>query len=393
MRAATGEVRLEGEAADVQAIYRGVVIASRCLQAGQRFLVGAGAEVDAPLPLAALPGPVHALVSAGGHELLVTPTEGMSVHRTGPSVQLTCGEVLFLVAPTEPPQRLPRPALLEPRKEGPAFAAAAALLVLGALLAALPPGRETLSLDPDPRSDRRVTYQIVPPVPVLPSGASRGGQAGPQSPSQPKARPARRQGPSAPGGGLLGVLKGFTGKSGLWSTADGVDEASVLDGLQDGSGPALGGLEQIGTGSGGPLGTIGTGQMTTACQGDCRGLDHARLGGRRALKVPSFPAGEVKVRGGMDREIVRRVVRNHLNEVRYCYERALPGRPSLAGRVVATFTILPTGRVASSVIGESTLKDAAVEGCIAASVRRWEFPRTEGLVIVSYPFALITGGE
>src|SRR6478609_9903326 len=56
------------------------------------------------------------------------------------------------------------------------------------------------------------------------------------------------------------------------------------------------------------------------------------------------------VHGTLDREIVRRVVRQHLNEVRYCYEQALARKPALSGRVVAHFSITPGGTVLASAL-------------------------------------------
>ena len=61
------------------------------------------------------------------------------------------------------------------------------------------------------------------------------------------------------------------------------------------------------------------------------------------------------MRGTLDKEIIRRTVRRHLNEVKYCYEKALATRPSLAGRIVTQFTIAPTGRVLAAVIQSSSL--------------------------------------
>jgi len=100
------------------------------------------------------------------------------------------------------------------------------------------------------------------------------------------------------------------------------------------------------------------------------------------------------VRGSLNREIIRRIVRRHINELRFCYERELQARPDLSGRVVIQFTIAATGQVVASVVQQSTLRHAAVEGCIALAVRRWLFPRPSdgGIVIVSYPFVLSAVG-
>jgi len=100
------------------------------------------------------------------------------------------------------------------------------------------------------------------------------------------------------------------------------------------------------------------------------------------------------LRGSLDKEIVRRVVRQHLNEVRFCYEQALVRRPALAGRIVAQFTIAPTGRVLASALQSSSLGETTVDACIVAATRRWEFPRPAGggIVVVSYPFQLSPAG-
>ena len=104
--------------------------------------------------------------------------------------------------------------------------------------------------------------------------------------------------------------------------------------------------------------------------------------------------GIASVRGTLDKEIVRRIIRRHINEVKYCYELGLARRRALDGRVVVQFTIASSGQVIASVLGSSTLGDAKVESCVVQTVRRWEFPRPlgGGLVIVSYPFVLSPAG-
>jgi TonB family protein len=128
--------------------------------------------------------------------------------------------------------------------------------------------------------------------------------------------------------------------------------------------------------------TIGAGDRRSGPGG--YGDRVADLGPRKAhaLELSILP---VVVRGGLDKEIVRRVVRAHLNEVRYCYEEALPRQPTLAGRVVAQFTIAPTGRVLVSVLQTSSLGSPAVEACIVAATRRWQFPQPQGVVSSLFP--------
>jgi TonB family protein len=96
------------------------------------------------------------------------------------------------------------------------------------------------------------------------------------------------------------------------------------------------------------------------------------------------------VRGSLSREVIRRVIRRHINEVRFCYEQELTARPDLAGRVTVSFIIAATGAVQTASVASSTLSNARVEQCIVTAVRRWTFPAPDGggIVGVNYPFVL-----
>lgn len=87
----------------------------------------------------------------------------------------------------------------------------------------------------------------------------------------------------------------------------------------------------------------------------------------------------------IDRAHIRAVVRAHVPEVRACYEAGLARDPSLAGKLVLSFTIGTTGRVIASSIASSELADAAVGECIAAAALRWEF-YPGALAEIRYPF-------
>ena len=117
--------------------------------------------------------------------------------------------------------------------------------------------------------------------------------------------------------------------------------------------------------------------------------------GTRTPRGPDILTGIASVRGSLDKEIIRRTVRRHLNEVRYCYDNALAAHPALSGRLVVQFTIAPTGRVLAALLSSSTLGNAAVESCVVAAVRRWEFPEPQGggLASVTYPFQLSPAGQ
>jgi hypothetical protein len=99
------------------------------------------------------------------------------------------------------------------------------------------------------------------------------------------------------------------------------------------------------------------------------------------------------VSGDIDKEVIRRIVRQHLNEVRSCYNQALSRNPNLEGRVVVQFTITDVGSVPKAIVQENATKDSSVARCIADAVERWTFPRggKSGIALVSYPFMLSRG--
>lgn len=144
----------------------------------------------------------------------------------------------------------------------------------------------------------------------------------------------------------------------------------------------------LGTRDGGGLGALGLGGGS----GYGNGAGGFR-GGRGDGNLPQIRTGDADVRGSLSREVIRRVIQRHIGEVRFCYERALQDRPTLAGRVNVQFVISPTGAVQTASIADSDLNAPAVDACIANAVRRWTFPAPEGggIVVVTYPFTLQSG--
>ncbi|HUT78727.1 MAG TPA: AgmX/PglI C-terminal domain-containing protein, partial [Polyangia bacterium] len=101
------------------------------------------------------------------------------------------------------------------------------------------------------------------------------------------------------------------------------------------------------------------------------------------------------VSGTIPKDAIRRIVQRHMNEMKFCYERALAGRPDLEGRISVKFVITGSGGVQTAVIENSSVGNAAMEQCVVGAVRRWTFPKPAdgGVVIVSYPFAFTSSGN
>ena len=97
--------------------------------------------------------------------------------------------------------------------------------------------------------------------------------------------------------------------------------------------------------------------------------------------------------GSLDKDVVRAVILSHFPEVRTCYETELSSKAGLEGRIACQFTIAANGKVITSVLQSSTMKNEKVEDCVLREIRKWEFPKPlgVGIVIVSYPFTFIAG--
>ncbi len=152
--------------------------------------------------------------------------------------------------------------------------------------------------------------------------------------------------------------------------------------------------------AGGPPGTVGIAAIETPGRDPGFGSD-APIGPRRRrdLGFPGAPGrdrvapvdlGPPVVCCGMAPELIRRVIEDNKNQVRFCYERELQAHQDLAGRVALRWTIGPDGRVTAARVTESTLGNARVERCIVERVKTWRFPEPPGggTVDVNYPFVL-----
>ena len=218
---------------------------------------------------------------------------------------------------------------------------------------------------------------------------------------------------SARQNGILGIMEQqsghFLASPYGGSFAVGNDDHDVWGGAKTDEVISVGGLGLVGTGRGGGgvgEGTIGVGEGTIGLGsrgligkggGGGTGAGYGRGSGAgfggRGQRVPTVRQAKARVRGGLDRDIVRRIQRAHINEVRHCYNQGLNRNPNLKGRVSISYTITPNGKVGESRIDSSTLKDAAVSSCIQRATRRWRFPKPRGggNVRVTMPWELTPG--
>ena len=348
--------------------------------------------------------------------------------------RVDCGEVVFVLGRTSKPQKLARPWLNWRWAEQKYTAVSAAALGLFLLVAmTLPPDTHSLSFEDLGWTSIKLPAVSIPPVekdvpewlqkqPTAnnegkaaagdlgqmgnPKSQKTNGQAAWKGPKD-NPRPAMSKEEAiqrAANSGILGILnqrdqaiRSILGND----MAMGKDPESVLAGLvgttiADSSG--RGGLGSTGTGAGGGgtgehsiglgnldrLGTLGHGVDGSGKYGTTVGL---LMRSKRQI-VPEVIPGRADVRGSLDKEIIRRIVRLHMNEVKYCYEQELTTHAGLGGRISVQFAIGLNGQVFSSVLQSSSMGSPRVESCVVNAVRRWDFPKPSGggMAIVVYPF-------
>jgi outer membrane biosynthesis protein TonB len=174
---------------------------------------------------------------------------------------------------------------------------------------------------------------------------------------------------------------------------------NALGGLKGGAGMGdahgVGGLGSRGTGPGGGGTGLGIGGLGTKGSGRGRGgYGDLDLGGRGKGETRIVP-GRTIVQGSLSKDIIAKIVRQHQNEIKYCYEQELNKNPNLYGKVSVAFTIDGTGDVSDATVNETTMNNPNVENCMSVHIRRWKFPEPKGggQVFVTYPWLFKASGS
>lgn len=179
----------------------------------------------------------------------------------------------------------------------------------------------------------------------------------------------------------------------------GIGINNALGGLQGGAGvgdaQGVGGLGSRGAGSGGGGNGLGLGGLGTRGGGrGAGGYGSIDLGGKGKGTTRIIP-GKTTVVGGLDKDVIMKVIKRHQNEIKFCYEQELQQNAALAGKVAVAWTIDPSGGVSEAAVSESSIGNANVESCILQRIRRWKFPEPEGggIVNVTFPWIFKAAGD
>lgn len=222
---------------------------------------------------------------------------------------------------------------------------------------------------------------------------TQGGDAGNKNPNANKAPSGAKVVVNLKNAGLsalIGKVAARAAKNALLVQAAGVSADSST---KTGHAMGIGGgsaLDKVGQGAVG-----GESQKVAGLGTAGKGGGHSGYKGSGALQLGNIGSADVgvveeetEVEGGLDKEAIARVIRSQLGQIRYCYERQLSANPDLYGKLLVKFTIGATGSVVAQAIGNTSLNNAMVEGCILRRIAGWQFPTPKGgtNVLVTYPF-------
>jgi hypothetical protein len=251
-----------------------------------------------------------------------------------------------------------------------------------------PLGRGMLSI---PRAVHRGKMVQVALTPAVPRPAPKAISPGP-------GKVAARRGSPGPKRDLVRDLFGtgaakqaLGGERGLGTALE-----SALAGVRGSEIGDAGGGGGGGSRSGHPLGggmsSVGIGELERRPADYGEGLGTMKIGKSVTDLEPKL--GPPVIRGALDKEVIRRVIKDHIAQIRYCYERELVRDPGAFGKITTRFTIGPEGTVVDVDIKESFAGDRQLSSCIAEKIRTWRFPKPKGggVVVVHYPFLVNYAG-
>jgi len=201
----------------------------------------------------------------------------------------------------------------------------------------------------------------------------------------------------AEGAGILRDLRDMDGTAQMYG--DGLKMASLspytggVIGSQYGNQYGSGGIGSRGSSwGGGGTGEFIRGGLGTRDRGGRGGTGWGHEDGWYARKSHGTPGNvgteDPILLGALDKSDIDRVVKQHLSQIRYCYQRELTVSPNLQGKVVIKFVIAKDGTVSHASVGGTSMHNDVVENCLCARFLRMKFPRPEGggIVFVTYPF-------
>ncbi len=196
--------------------------------------------------------------------------------------------------------------------------------------------------------------------------------------------------------GLLGAFggkglqkelsKAYQGTQGLIGDAN---QKTGFNGSQDErAGENLGGrLKNVGAGGKGSS-TYGVAGLGTQGKGTANAGSGSGGIGKKGRVDLNIGESEAEFTGSIDREAIRRVIRENIKQFQFCYDQALRRHSDAYGKVEVKWFIQEHGRATNTVVKSNTVGDSEMGNCIARVIRSLTFPEPpqDQIAEVTYPF-------
>ncbi|MEM6531886.1 MAG: AgmX/PglI C-terminal domain-containing protein [Myxococcota bacterium] len=176
------------------------------------------------------------------------------------------------------------------------------------------------------------------------------------------------------GGSLSGTMMnviGTTGSGGKGAMAGLGIRGSVMTGGGIGTSRGVAGI--------GTSGRLGGGGLAY-------GTNVGKLGQRQERGMISLSTPVVM--GSLPKDVIKKVINQNRNQIRFCYEVELQKNQQLAGKVQMKWVIGATGSVVKTSVTQDTMQSKRVGQCLRQKIMGWKFPAPAGggIVEVNYPF-------
>jgi TonB family protein len=256
--------------------------------------------------------------------------------------------------------------------------------------------RRILVQSPPPPPKKRAPEQSGDATP-LPKKIRMPAEGTPRNASKPR----KEAGGSSVAQDLSKQIFGGPGASGVLGTGGlGQELRGAMGSVVSANGDGLGGWSLRGNGTGGPGGDRASiGAIPTSGVASKGGIG-TLCGGPGPCKQTVIPEVRqdppILCVGCLDKELIRKVIASHRDQIRFCYELALQQSPSLAGKVSVQFLVSANGTVAAARVEHSTVPGDTLGDCLVSRVRSWTFPRGKvdnGGYRVTYPFVFKPSGS
>ena len=180
----------------------------------------------------------------------------------------------------------------------------------------------------------------------------------------------------------------------------GKDLTGALGNVVANSGTGEGGWSIKGNGAGGANGDPERiGAIPRSGIDSKKGIGELCLGPGPCKKISQAPTPfadpPIECSGCMDKELIRKVINGHRDQIRFCYELALQQAPALAGKVSVQFAVAASGFVSTARVENSSARSDSLGDCLVSRVRTWKFPvaRQAAGYRVTYPFVFKPSGS